>query len=269
MDELYAFLFAGLFIILLLFVFFGGAHVDVDGSYNSSGGAISEGNDLDWKEIELGDLISEECTVHSTQLLDSSFSVQNGVLFGSTDYERTFGLDREMVENQNNATLSFEIDDTNNYGELSLSLGNETFFYQNALRGEHLVELPKLSEENILRVSTKSSSWRIWAPSKYQISNLTLDVSYSSKEVPFVEFDLPYYVYNSFYRGELRFDSVTSADISVILNGFEVYTSSNCYGDTTVTLARSDVVPEENTIEIISEDDYRLEQATLYLYYRS
>jgi hypothetical protein len=271
MDELYAYLFAGLFIIFLLFIFFGGAEVGVD--YRGEWGPGKEDPSIEqgisWKEIDLGDIISEERTVQSSQLLDSGFYVQNGVFFGSTGYERIFWLDSKMAESLKNASLNFKIDETNSYGSLVMGIGNSTFFDSRSLRGEYQVSLPPLEQKNILKVYTSSSGWRLWAPSRYQISNLTLDVSYTTKETPYYEFDVPHYIYGSFYRGEISFNSIRPADLLVYINGHEAYNQRDVLGRVNIPLDRRQVFPERNTIEIVSRDNYRLEETKIYLYYRN
>ncbi|MGC9310135.1 MAG: hypothetical protein ACP5E4_00230 [Candidatus Aenigmatarchaeota archaeon] len=268
MDEFYAFLFAGIFIIFLLFMFFGGAEVNVQYGLDGygKGGDFSE-NDLTWKEIPLGDIISSEKTIKSSEVLADNIKVQNGAFFGSTKYEREVTLEKDIFDGLEEASLSFNIDDTNNYGYLTILINNRTLLYEKPLMGSHKAERSDLKEKNMLEVSTSSSGWKVWAPSVYQMSGLSLDVSYLTKEIPIKEFDVPHYVYQTYYRGELRFDSIYPADLRVFVNGYDIFSKENCYGHTTVPLNRLDVHPEKNEIEFVSAQDFRLENAVVYLYY--
>lgn len=267
MDELYAFLFAGLLIIFLMAAFFNGPSVSIIGT--GEDGKDYSLNNMTWKEIDIGDVISKHKTVETTKALENEFSVQNGVFFGSTEYSRRLDVDNEIIDSLNYANLRFNVDSTNNYGSLVVAVDNSTAMSENVIRGEYLVNVSDIRNTSTLKIRTTSSTWRLWAPSKYTISNLTLGLSYSSKESPFYEFDVPYYVHNTLYKGEIKFDSTSPADLKVFLNGREIYNSRDSYGWTTITVRRSDVFPEENLLEFFSEDDYRLERAKILLYYRT
>jgi len=264
MDELYAFLFAGLLIIFLLAAFFNGPEVSIIGSEEGKDYSL---NNLTWKEIGIGDVISKHKTVETMKVLEDEFSVQNGFFFGSTEYSRKLDIDNEIISSLNNADLKFSVDSTNNYGSLMVALDNSTVMSEKPMRGEYSVSLSGIKNTSTLKIKTTSSTWRIWAPSKYTLSNLSLGLSYSSKENPFYEFDVPYYVHNTLYRGEIKFDSIYSADMKIFLNGEEIYNKKDCYGRTSIKLMRRNVLPEENIIEFFSEDDYRLENSKIYLYY--
>jgi len=265
MDELYAFLFAGLAIIFLLFAFFGGPQVTLN---NGGGGDKDfESGNLTWKEISLGDIISKETEVKATRPLETSFFVQNGFFFGSTEYERRVELDKKLADNLNYASLRFGVSKTNNYGSLEFIMNNRTLYSENPIPGDYSINLSQMDPVSVIYVRTTSSAWRVWAPARYEISNMKLDLSYNTKENPSYEFDVPHYVYDSYYKGELKFNSIYPADLVVYLNGAEIY-SKAASGQTTITLGRNAITPEANIIEFDSLNDYRLENAKIYLYYR-
>jgi hypothetical protein len=268
MDELYAFLFAGLMIIFLLFAFFGGPSVDLN--YGSHSGTDKDytSNNITWKEIPLGDIISKERTMQTTDLIEDNLSVQSGFFFGSREYSRKVEIDPYVANNLNYATLNFRIEDTNNYGLLNVSIDNKTVFMENPLRGTYSVNLSKMNKASVIYIKTESSGWRVWAPSMYDISNMSLDTSYTTKETPQYEFDVPHYVYSTFYKGEIKFDSIYPIDLKVFLNGDPVFSKANTFGKATITLSKNDLVPEKNIIEFESVKDFRLENAKIYLYYR-
>lgn len=268
MDELYAFLFGGLAIMFLLFAFFGGPHVDLNYG-TESGGTDYQADNLTWKEVDLGDVISKERTVSSSELLENNLSVQNGFFFGSREYARQIDEDPYIVNNFNNATISFNVADTNNYGFLDVSINNQSLMTESPLKGRYAINLSKLNKTSVLYIRTTSSGWRVWAPSKYDLTNLSLNVVYTTKETPSYDFDVPHYVYNSFYKGELKFDSIYPVDLKVLVNGDVVYHNMRTYGRTTISLSKKNIGPETNAIEFDSTDDFRLEGAKINLYYRS
>lgn len=267
MDELYAFLFAGLAIIFLLFAFFGGPRVDLN--YGTENGDKEyQADNLTWKEVDLGDIISKERNIATSELLENNLSVQNGFFFGSSEYARQMDLDPYIVKNFNNATLSFNVADTNNYGFLDVSLNNQTLMMEGPIRGNYAIKLSRLNKTSALYIRTTSSGWRLWAPSKYELTNLSLNVAYTTKETPAYDFDVPHYVYDSFYKGEIKFDSIYPVDLKVIMNGDVIYHNVKAVGLTTIALSKKNIVPETNTIEFDSADDFRLESSKINLYYR-
>ncbi len=273
MDELYAFLFAGLMIIFLLFAFFGGPRVDLNYGTDTDRDGDYTANNISWKEISLGDamgtILSRERTVEAEQILEDDFYVQNGFFFGSTEYARMVEIDPYVSKNLNYATLSFDIADTNNYGDLNVSIDNRTLFDQNPMRGGYSVNISKLNKTSTIYVKTSSSGWKVWAPSRYEISNLSLGLSYTTKEIPEYEFDLPHYVYNTFYKGEIKFNSIYPTDLKVFLNEEPIYSKDRVMGSTTISIAKRDLVPEANKIRFESVKDIRLENAKIYFYYRN
>jgi len=268
MDELYAFLFAGLMIIFLLFAFFGGPKVDLNYGGSSDVDKDYTANNITWKEVALGDIISKERTVQATDLLESNLSVQNGFFFGSREYARKVEIDPYIASNLNYATLNFKVDNTNNYGLLNVSIDNRTVFMENPLRGAYSVNFSKLDKASVIYLKTESSGWRVWAPSMYEISNMSLDTIYTTKETPQYDFDVPHYVYGTFYKGEIKFDSIYPVDLKVFMNGDPVFSKANTFGKTTIALNKKNIVPEANTVEFESVKDFRLENAKIYLYYR-
>ncbi|MBN2095175.1 MAG: hypothetical protein JW727_03950 [Candidatus Aenigmarchaeota archaeon] len=272
MDELYAFLFAGLFIMFLLFAFFGGPEVSIISDSKTFGADSSKdyrAEDILWKEIDLGDIISEERIVRTQEVFQDQVSVQNGFFFGSTNYARKIDLDPSVAENLEGAAITFDVDETNNYGDLTVTLDNSTLYLDRSIRGSYRVDVSGMQKTSVVHISTSSSGWRVWAPSKYELSDLGLEYSYRTREASEYEFDVPHYVYNSFYKGELKFDSVYPADLEIFLNGASFYNGRDCSGRTNIKLSRKDLVPEENTIKFVSGSDFRLEGAKVYLYYQS
>jgi len=267
MEELYVFLFAGLAMIFLLFAFFGGPRVDLNYG-TDTGDKDFTANNITWKEIYLGDVISSEKVVEETKYIEKNISVQSGFFFGSAEYAKQLGIEPYILNNLDNATLTFDISNTNNYGSLNMSIDNRTLLSENPLRGKYSVTVPKLSKNSVIYIKTTSSGWRVWAPSMYEVSNLNLNVAYNTKEVPNYDFDVPHYVYNSFYKGEIKFNSIYPADLKVSLNGQEIYHNLKTIGSTTITLKKSYLMPETNTIEFDSINDFRFENMKIYLYYR-
>ncbi len=260
MDELYAFLFAGLFILLMLFVFFGGPRIEPYTPLEN--GSTGEFN---WKIIELGDVALEEQKVEKKEILDGLFKIRNGIFSGKPPYKRRFEVEKYILENLDNATLSFTVKDTNNYGKLYVILNNETLVKKSAPLGKYTLNMAPI-EENYLEFKAGSSGWKIWAPTVYIISNLSIETDYSFKEIPRYEFFISEYIYKNFYECKLQFDFIESNEkFNISLNNQTEY---NGIPDSRVNVIKLKNIKEgKNLISFSSDGKVKLENAKLKLFY--
>lgn len=262
MDELYAFLFGGLLIILGLFVFFGGNY---DYSIGPGEGGDIEKPELSWRVVELGDISLKEQKMQKIKKLSDEFEVHNGVLSGNSKYIVQFELEPEIIESEEESFLNFFIKDTNNYGDLNIRLNNQTLLESSALRGEYRIPID-VREENKLEVEVDSSGWKIWAPSIYIISNTTTETLYSFKETPEEEFFLSEYLYKNLHKCELVFDLVEANDLlEISINDKEEY-SEVPYTKTNV-LELTNIEEGKNKISFFSEGDVVLENVIIRIFY--
>ena len=257
MDELYAFLFAGLFILLGLFVFFGGFE-----SEPYENGYTGEYN---WEIIELGNIALEEQTIEKKEILEDKFEIYNGILSRNAPYKRRFEVEEYILENLDNATLSFEVEDTNSYGNLYIILNNETIFNSLALLGDYNLGInPK--EENVIKFKARSSGWKIWAPTVYIISNLSIETGYTFKEIPRYEFFVSGYIYKNLYECELNFGFIgADEELNITLNNQTEYRSMPDTGINTIKL--KNIKEGKNLISFSSIGEMKLENANLKLFY--
>ncbi len=264
MDELYAFLFAGLAIMLLLMVFFGGGI-----SYTTDSPAKYENetfpNDLKWKTIELGTVSLREQSGEKTEIIENEFAVHRGIFAGNLEYAKRFEIDEFMLENMDKTTLSFDVKNTNNYGSLSVILNNETLMNENVIRGKYTFELNSL-EKNIIEFETSSSGWKIWAPSVYIISNLSLRTEYSFREFPEYDFFISKYIYNNQYKTELVFDFMgADREFNITFNNKTIYSDMPLTRVTKINL--EDVKEGPNKISFSSDGEATLENTIIRVYY--
>ena len=264
MDELYAFLFAGLAIMLLLMVFFGGGISYMTNPPSEYKNETTPDN-LEWKTIELGTISLREQNGEKTEILEKEFAVHRGLFAGNLEYAKRFGVDEFVLENMNKTTLSFDVKNTNNYGSLSVILNNETLMNENAIRGKYAFEL-NTSKENIIKFETSSSGWKIWAPSVYIISNLSLRTEYSFREFPKYDFFISKYIYNNQYKTELVFDFIDAdREFNITFNNKTIYSDVPLSRVTKINL--EDVKEGPNKIRFSSEGEATLENAVIRVYY--
>ncbi len=260
MDELYAFLFAGLFILLMLCVFFGGSW-NVSHTHNQNMSVEK----LNWKIIEFGNIALKEQKLEKKEVLENNFGIKNGIFFGKVSYKRKFEIEDYILKNLKNATLSFSVKATNNYGDLYIVLNNETIFKNTALLGDYRLNIDP-RRENVVEFGTSSSGWKIWAPSVYNISNLSIEMDYSFKEIPRYTFFIPEYIYKNLDKCELLFDFISAdEEFNITLNNQTEYSGMP---ETMVNVVPLKNIKEgKNLISFSSTGEMKLENVKLRLFY--
>jgi hypothetical protein len=226
MDELYAFLFASLFILLMLFVFFGYHQpytplkvVEPENITNITN--ISEG--LNWKTIYLGDITISKKEFEKKETIANEVEVSNGLFYGERDFKIKYEVENEILNNLVDAELSYYIKDTNNYGDLEVKFNNITLDYGKLIAGKYRYKVNP-NNENIIEFKTTSSGWKIWAPSMYLISNLSMNLKYVTKEYPSYKFYVSNFIHKNLYKSEILFNFVSAEDkILIILNNETIY----------------------------------------------
>jgi len=265
MDELYAFLFGGLFILLMLFVFFSGV------SYNP---AITNTNETDnatahaeltWKNINLGDIGISEQKLTKTETITQKYEIFNGLFFGKKVYKAQYEIDENILSNLESASLTYSIEDTNRYGEIEVRFNNKTVNSGNLMIGnyKHNVEPNKT---NVIEMETSSSGWKIWAPSTYIISNVSMNLNYNLKEYPEYEFFVSDYIHKNLKKSEMLFRFAEGNDeLEIKLNNKTIYKELPHTGTNTIEILN--IKKGENKIAFLSEGKVILEGVLLRLYY--
>ena len=258
MDELYAFLFAGLFILLMLYIFFGGTKTTYPINETNISGKVN------LKTIELGNIAFKEQKLEKKEIL-GDFRVSNGVFFGKSSYKRRFEIEDYILKTLENSTLSFNVKDTNNYGELYIILNNETIFKNRALLGNYKLNISP-RKENVIEFETSSSGWKIWAPSVYDISNLSIEMDYSFKEIPRYTFFVPEYIYKNLNKCELLFDFISAdEEFNITLNNQTEYSGIPEFPVKVVPL--ENIKEGKNLISFSSNGEVKLKNARIRLFY--
>ena len=223
MDELYAFLFAGLFILLMLFVFFGSKpYVPEEIQPNLTNATNISGN-LSWKTIYLGDIAISKKKLEKKEIVATNVTISNGLFYGERKFKIRYLVEDGILNTLADAELSYSIKDTNNYGELEVKFNNVTLEHGKLIAGNYKHKI-NLSRENIIEFRTTSSGWKIWAPSVYLISNISINLEYITEKYPVYKFYVSDYIYRNLYKSEILFNFVSAEDkISIIVNNETIY----------------------------------------------
>jgi len=231
MDEFYAFLFAGLAIILGFAILFGGEIVETDTGVGIDTGVETElttgGNTTtSWRVIKIND--GQEFKVGPrSYLLLKKVDTRSGLLFGDSENKLSFEIDRDLLTDLGDVTLTFRVDNTNEYGNLIIKLNGKVVFEETVISGA----TPKvditpelLREENIIEVSAASSGWRIWAPTVYQLSDLKLNVELAKDQFPTFTFDVKSTEAEKFMQGRIKYRvEKRIGNLTITLNDVQIY----------------------------------------------
>jgi hypothetical protein len=179
-DSFTTGLFGGLIILAVLLLIFGTAwHFQPwQPSLQSQGATITHGGQnllststqigyvIKSEEVKTIDLGNFNLTspVQSVQHGYSGKRIFNGLLFGS---------DSIKISAKDVSSMEYKIDNTNGYGNLIVRVNDEIIFNEPALLGSYELEINRPGNVTI-EIATSSSGWRIWAPSLYDISNITV-----------------------------------------------------------------------------------------------
>jgi hypothetical protein len=197
--------------------------------------------------------------------------IQKGIIRGDSQSLDFSG------EGITNAFASFEIKETNNYGDLILKLNNQEIWRERVKEGMYTIELPDFKEgDNSVEISASSSGFRIWAPTTYSLGSLKLVVSSFSRE-EIKEFKAYNYEVDGWDFSRLIlpvYESSTEGDLIVEVNGKEIYRDAPVKGlPTQVDFDKKKLQIEkgENTIIFRAEEkgSYSIKNAELITFYYS
>lgn len=198
-------------------------------------------------------------------------SAENGI-FGKIGREVSF--DAAGQENIRSARIRMNITDTNLYGFLVASLNGEEVFNNYSLIGrlDIPINISRLKpSNNILKIESTNSGWKIWAPSVY-LFDADMLISYYNLKAGSFDF-----VADSGIKSitGARFVAVISkkegpGNLIARINGKEIYRGNNsrlAVGD----FSASDVsLGAANTLELMTEKDtsYDISSAEILLFYQ-
>ncbi|MDI6721729.1 MAG: hypothetical protein QMD85_05025, partial [Candidatus Aenigmarchaeota archaeon] len=146
-----------------------------------------------------------------------SKEVSNGILFGEKSARYT-------LEKGDSLKIKFIVEGTNDISPLIFILnGNEAGKY-GIKEGPHEIEINEPFESgSVLEIKTASSNWKIWAPSLYKLSNISISVKAVKEDVDQYIFNVES-EYNTLQGG--RMDLYLKENIGVLkidLNGKRIF----------------------------------------------
>ena len=232
MDEFYAFLIAGLFIILALALLFGGEEIAIETNVsveNESGYVIYTGENatMGWRVVRINDFNEFTVGPRSYSLIPQT-DVKNGLLFGNKVESLSFSIDQELVNKIDKASLTFKVADTNNYGNLVIKINGQVVYDDRPVKSLDevvvTIEPSYLEEKNVIEISSSSSGWQIWAPTVYVLTDVTLKTELGRDQFPTFRFSLGDNEIEKFDSGRVVFRvEEATGNVSIDLNDVNIF----------------------------------------------
>ncbi len=287
MDEFTMFLVIGLIFIVLAFVFLGPwSHFEITTintsqenhtettttlpiiTVNKEGKLVGPQKVDVWRSFDLGKInVSYGSYEHVTGIEQKK--IYNGVLFGSSKIEMNVDIDKE---NLLGGYVQFKVDDTNGYGPLIIKFNDLVLNKSRFAPGVYKIMIDKgmIEKSNKLEIEAGSSSWKIWAPTVYDLSGVKF-VYLTHYSVPnTIKFTLYPDEYHNLEgkTGRLVLDlSEHKGTLNIDLNGKNIFRNETKTYQV-ISFNESMLLPGENEIQLYSEGNSLIQgDVRLIIYY--
>lgn len=158
----------------------------------------------------------------------ASVGVSQGY-FGSDPKKFEINVDQNVLNNLKDVKITFEMGETNQYGNLIFKWNDKVIFDKlaNLNRYDIVIQPSDVRESNTLEISAGTPGMYFWAATYYGLQNFRVLAEYGSEK--FVSFKVYPNEVEAWSKGVLKFYTTSGqqGNIRVKLNGQEIYSSSN------------------------------------------
>jgi hypothetical protein len=158
----------------------------------------------------------------------ASVGVSQGY-FGADPKKFDMNVDQNILNNLKDVKISFDMGETNLYGNLVFRWNDKVVFdgLANLNRYDITIQPQDVKEENTLGISAAGPGLYFWAATYYGLQNFKVVAEYGSEK--FASFKVYPNELEAWSKGVLKFyaTKVQAGDVRVKLNGQEIYSSSN------------------------------------------
>lgn len=163
---------------------------------------------------------SSNLRAHKTSSL-GTIELHNGLLFGKKEYE--FNLASKDIEQ---LQIDMSVKRTNSYGRLSVKANDNVLINDKLLLGDYSIPVSKqmFNGHVLIEIEPESSSWRIWAPTLYEVEASLDYVTFDKRTDEFMftlgnETDTLKYVKISFILDKNIGDLIVDVNGNVVFAG--------------------------------------------------
>ncbi|MFH8107645.1 MAG: hypothetical protein QXJ25_01330 [Candidatus Aenigmatarchaeota archaeon] len=209
-----------------------------------------------WRIIRFDNI---NASYHAGEVLKSLSDrrIYNGLLFGSNKVEMTVNIDTNKTIG---AFLSFFVNNTNGYGALIIKVNDIIINDKKLPIGEHIFFLNNsiLREKNTIEIFATSSSWKLWAPTVYELRN----VKFVSQELFAKRSNYTFNIYEDEFKNlrkdkkaELSLDlRERRGKLKIEINSNEIFNNEVEKSRKTIYFDQSLLKKEINEIEFVALD---------------
>ncbi len=203
------------------------------------------------------------------EITEDKATIQNG-WFKKTSKHITFS-----GKEADKAIIEFDVTGMNDYGNLTISLNSEIIYNNITYPRQFVLIIEDIKPTNNLIISTTSSGPRFWAPSTYNLEDLSVTVEKYNDKTKVIPFEIFPYEYKGWGHGTLSFsvdDTQGFADLITLINEKTVYEGRPLPGDIIekdFTKKDTTIIPGENLITFKTRKGvtYNLENVELMVSY--
>jgi len=158
----------------------------------------------------------------------SSLIVSRGY-FGEDSKKFEINIGAHILNNLKDVKITFGIEETNLYGNLIVKWNDKVILdtLANLNRYELTIDRDNVKDTNTLEISAGTPGIYFWAATQYKLNNFKVIAEYGPEK--FASFQIYPNEISAWDKGVLRFYTTTGqqGQISIKLNGVEIYSSSN------------------------------------------
>jgi len=143
--------------------------------------------------------------------------------FGSNSEEFNVVVPSHYRDVLRDITVTFNVRETNEYGNLNVKWNGKSFFAERAPRGSYEVKIDAnyVEDSNKLEVSADGPGLAFWAASIYTLRDFRINLDYGPSKL--IAFTLGQGDLNTFSKGELRFIGFGNSNLRVLINGYKIW----------------------------------------------
>jgi len=143
--------------------------------------------------------------------------------FGSNSEEFNILVPSHFRDVLRDITITFNVRDTNEYGNLNVKWNGKSFFAEKAPRGSYEVKIEAnyIEDANKLEISSDGPGLAFWAASIYTLRDFRVNLGYGPSRI--IAFTLGQGDIDTFSRGEFRFIGFGDSNMRVKVNGVKIW----------------------------------------------
>lgn len=147
-------------------------------------------------------------------------------LLGGESEETAINVPNYLMDTARDVTITFDIYQTNNYGNLVVKWNGREIANQALERGRHelFIDREHVKGSNTLEVYTTGPGFMFWASSVYILKNFNVNLMYGPQRI--IPFEMLSSEMETFDRVELNAYASGTGTLQVKINGVDVYSGS-------------------------------------------